>query len=167
MRSRKDITAVQFATVAANLLHQGVLEAGRTTAKRMFRELDAGRKVTITQLRMEDEGLTRIDLSLDKSAFQGVMNYSAFRDGVLALVARLSETLRDEKAIGVLTPIIDGQATADDSTMKMFDVAGLTIHDETPNVLLLGVVASSEEPLVTLHLVYVDPAQFTADQSTS
>ena len=132
MRSRKDITAVQFATVAANLLHQGVLEAGRTTAKRMFRELDAGRKVTITQLRMEDEGLTRIDLSLDKSAFQGVMNYSAFRDGVLALVARLSETLRDEKAIGVLTPIIDGQATADDSTMKMFDVAGLTVHDETP-----------------------------------
>ena len=67
MRSRKDITAVQFATVAANLLHQGVLEAGRTTAKRMFRELDAGRKVTITQLRMEDEGLTRIDLSLDKT----------------------------------------------------------------------------------------------------
>ena len=42
------------------------------------------------------------------------MNYSAFRDGVLALVARLSETLRDKKAIGVLTPIVDGQATADD-----------------------------------------------------
>ena len=100
MQSKRDITPVQFATVAANLLHQGVLEAGRTTAKRMFRELEAGRTVTITQLRMEDEGLTRIDLSLNKTAFQGAMNYSAFRDGVLALVARLSETLRDKKAIG-------------------------------------------------------------------
>ena len=33
MRSRKDITAVQFATVAANLLHQGVLEAGSNDGK--------------------------------------------------------------------------------------------------------------------------------------
>jgi|SaaInl0LU_22_DNA_1037365.scaffolds.fasta_scaffold01245_8 hypothetical protein len=168
MQSKKDINPVQFATIAANLLNQGLLESGRTTAKRMFRELEAGRTVTLTKLRMEDDGLTRIDLRLDKDAFQGTMNYSAFRDGVLSLIASLSDTLREKSSIGVLYPIVDGQSVTDDyDNLKMFDVGGLTVHGETPNVLMLGVLTSADQPLVTLNLMYVDPEQFKKDQSTS
>jgi hypothetical protein len=76
--------------------------------------------------------------------------------------------LREKGNIGVLYPIVDGQSVTDDyDTLKMFDVGGLTVHGETPNVLMLGVLASADQPLVTLNLMYVDPEQFKKDQSTS
>jgi hypothetical protein len=50
MKKDKVLEANQLATIAANLLNDGILEADRTTAKRIFRELEASRKVTLTNL---------------------------------------------------------------------------------------------------------------------
>ena len=168
MQSKAQFNTVQFATIAANLLNQGVLEVGRTAAKRMFRELEAGRRIALTQLRMEDGSLTRIDLTMDAQAFQGTMNYSAFRDGVLALVARLSDAIREEREIGLLSPLDNGQEIpADKVNLQLFSVGGLTVHDNTPNVLMLGVQPAEADPVVTLQLLYVPPGQFAQASSSS
>jgi len=71
MKKDKILEANQLATIAANLLNDGVLEADRTTAKRIFRELEGSRKVTLTHLKMEDGGTVRMDLSMDARAFNG------------------------------------------------------------------------------------------------
>jgi len=162
MQKTKDLNPTQFATIAANLLNQGLLEAGRTSAKRIFRELEAGRRITLTKLQMEDGGLTRIDLTLDYQAFQGSINYSAFRDGVLALVARLSDTIREGKGVQIFQAVDDNQQPlpAESFNTRLFAVGGLTVHDGTPNVLMLGVEPSRDQPVVTLQLMYVDPEQF-------
>ena len=169
MQKTKDLNPTQFATIAANLLNQGLLEAGRTAAKRIFRELEEGRRVTLTKLKMEDGGLTRIDLSLDYQAFQGSINYSAFRDGVLALVARLSDTIREGKGVQVFQAIDDNQqpVPAESFNTRLFAVGGLTVHDGTPNVLMLGVQPSRDQPVVTLQLMYVDPNQFKVEDQSA
>lgn len=168
MRESKTIDTQQFATIAANLLHQGVLETQRTTAKRIFRELEEGRKVSLTRLRMEDGGEIRFDLSMDADGFNGVLNFSAFRDGLLALVANLSDALRAGSVIAVFDPIKDQESTADGyATTRIFGIPGITNHDGMVNALMLGVQPDPVQPVVALHLLYVDPNQFVADSSSS
>lgn len=168
MRDSKTIGTQQFATIAANLLHQGVLEAQRTTAKRIFRELEQGRKVSLTRLQMEDGGQVRFDLKLDPEGFRGVLNFSAFRDGLMALVAHLSDTLRAGREVPVFDPIPDETATADAyGGTRIFGVPGLTDHDGMLNALMLGVEPDKVQPVVTLHLLYVDPTQFNAASAST
>ena len=92
----KTLTDEQFATISVNVLHQTLIEVSRTVGKRIFRELEAGTRVALTQLRMEDGGQVRLDLTLDHTEFRGALNFSLFRDSVLALLAKMTETLKDE-----------------------------------------------------------------------
>ena len=168
MRESKTIDTQQFATIAANLLHQGVLETQRTTAKRIFRELEEGRRVSLTRLRMEDGGELRFDLSMDADGFNGVLNFSAFRDGLLALVANLSDALRAGAAITVFDPIKDQDSTSDGyASTRIFGVPGITNHDGMVNALMLGVEPDPVQPVVALHLLYVDPQQFVVESSST
>ena len=61
--NEQTLTDEQFATISANVLHQTLIEVSRTVGKRIFRELEAGKRVALTQLRMEDEGQVRLDLA--------------------------------------------------------------------------------------------------------
>lgn len=168
MNKDKVLEANQLATIAANLLHQGILEADRTSAKRIFRELEAGRKVTLTNLRMEDGGTVRMDLNLDARAFNGTLNFSAWRDGVLALVARLSDELREERPLPVFKPLDDQSELPDsDRNLNLIGCIGGTTHDGAVNALMLGLSPDPERPVVTFSLVYVDPAQFSAPDAAS
>ena len=78
--NEQTLTDEQFATISANVLHQTLIEVSRTVGKRIFRELEAGKRVALTQLRMEDEGQVRLDLTLDHTEFRGGLNFSLFRD---------------------------------------------------------------------------------------
>ena len=161
MQKDVQIDSNQFATIATNLLNQGLLEAGRTTAKRIFRELEEGRTVGLTNLRMEDGGQVRFDLSLDAQAFNGALNYSAFRDGVVALVADLATALRAEKTLPTYKPV-DGPESLPTEMVgsTLFGAGGLTEHEGVTNLLMLGVRPRDDQPIVTLQLMYLDPAQF-------
>ena len=94
----KTLTDEQFATISVNVLHQTLIEVSRTVGKRIFRELEAGTRVALTQLRMEDGGQVRLDLTLDQTEFRGALNFSLFRDSVLALLAKMTETLKSDIA---------------------------------------------------------------------
>ncbi len=168
MQKSTEMDSNQFATIAVNLLHRGLLEADRTSAKRIFRELEEGRTVTLTKLKLDDGGIVRVDLVLKTDAFNGSLNYSAFRDGVLVLVARLSDELRAGKRLPIFQPIDPPDDLPEDvAETKLFGASGATVHDGTANVLMLGVKARSEQPVVTLQLVYVDPDQFASPPSST
>ena len=95
--NERTLTDEQFATISANVIHQSLIEVSRTVGKRIFRELEAGKRIALTQLRMEDEGQVRLDVTLDYSEFRGTLNFSLFRDSVLAMLSRLSDNLREKR----------------------------------------------------------------------
>lgn len=168
MQKGQVLEANQLATIAANLLNNGVLEAERTTAKRIFRELEGRRKVTLTQLKMEDGGTVRMDLAMDARAFNGSLNFSAWRDGVLALVARLSDDLRTGKPLPVFKPLDTEEQGSDGvSDLNLIGSVGGTNHDGMINAIMLGLAPDPERPIVTFSLIYVDPDQFLSADAAS
>ena len=155
----KTLTDEQFATISVNVLHQTLIKVSRTVGKRIFRELEAGTRVALTQLRMEDGGQVRLDLTLDHTEFRGALNFSLFRDSVLALLAKMTETLKDEDTPLPALRMMDesGQAT---SERRLFGVPGLVVAEGVPNVLMMGATPSASEPVVLIELMYIDPEQF-------
>ena len=153
------LTAEQLATISANILHQTLIEVSRTVGKRLFRELESGTRIAVTQLRMEDGSEVRMDLKLDCSEFRGALNFSLFRDSVLALLSRLSDTLRDEESALPLMRLMDeaGQST---SECRLFGVPGVIALDGVPNMLMMGATPSPSEPVILIELMYIDPEQF-------
>ena len=153
------LTEEQLATISANILHQGLIEVSRTVGKRLFRELESGTRIAVTQLRMEDGSEVRMDLKLDRSEFRGALNFSLFRDSVLALLSRLSDTLRDEESALPVMRLMDeaGQST---SERRLFGVPGVIVLDGVPNMLMMGATPSPSEPVILIELMYIDPEQF-------
>ena len=155
----KTLTDEQFATISVNVLHQTLIEVSRTVGKRIFRELKAGTRVALTQLRLEDGGQGRLDLTLDHTEFRGGLNFSLFRDSVLALLAKMTETLKDEDTPLPALRMMDegGQAT---SERRLFGVPGVIAVEGVPNMLMMGATPSPSEPVVLIELMYIDPEQF-------
>ena len=153
------LTEEQLATISANILHQTLIEVSRTVGKRLFRELESGTRIAVTKLRMEDESEVRMDLKLDCTEFRGALNFSLFRDSVLALLSRLSETLRDEDTVLPVMRMMDesGQST---SERRLFGVPGVIALDGVPNMLMMGATPSPNEPVILIELMYIDPEQF-------
>ena len=153
------LTEEQLATISANILHQTLIEVSRTVGTRLFRELESGTRIAVTQLRMEDGSEVRMDLKLDCSEFRGALNFSLFRDSVLALLSRLSDTLRDEESALPVMRLMDeaGQST---SERRLFGVPGVIALDGVPNMLMMGATPSPSEPVILIELMYIDPEQF-------
>ena len=159
------LTEEQLATISANILHQTLIEVSRTVGKRLFRELESGTRIAVTKLRMEDESEVRMDLKLDCSEFRGALNFSLFRDSVLALLSRLSDTLRDEDTALPVLRMMDesGQST---SERRLFGVPGVIALDGVPNMLMMGATPSPSEPVILIELMYIDPEQFAQSSKT-
>jgi hypothetical protein len=163
--NERTLTDEQFATISANVIHQSLIEVSRTVGKRIFRELEAGTRIALTQLQMEDGGQVRLDAKLDHSEFRGALNFSLFRDSVLAMLSRLSDNLRDEEASLPVMRMMDesGQAT---SERRLFGVPGVIVVDGVPNMLLMGATPSASEPVVLIELMYIDPEQFVQSDAS-
>jgi hypothetical protein len=89
----------KFLTLSVNLLHKVFLEATRTEAKNLYRELSEGKPVPLTRVRMEDGSEVRFEVALDHSEYRGRLNFGAFRAGVTLLVANIADALREEKPV--------------------------------------------------------------------
>lgn len=124
-----------------------------------------GKRIAVTQLRMEDEGEVRLDVTLDHSEFRGALNFSIFRDSVLALLSRLGDTLRDEDTSLPVMRMMDetGEAT---SERRLFGVPGLIVVDGVANMLMMGATPSVSEPVVLIELMYIDPEQFAQSDAS-
>ncbi|KGE05098.1 hypothetical protein [Pseudohaliea rubra] len=149
----------KFLTLSMNLLNKVFLEATRTEAKNLYREISEGQSVPLTRVRMEDGSEVRFDLSMDHSKYQGRLNFGAFRAGLTLLVANIVEALREEK------PVRTFHAEHDQNVM-IFGIAAVTVEDGEPSVLVLGADAGSGQPSVLLQLMYLEHGQF-AEQAAA
>ena len=163
--NERTLTDEQFATISANVIHQSLIEVSRTVGKRIFRELEVGKRIAVTQLRMQDEGEVRLDVTLDHSEFRGALNFSIFRDSVLALLSRLGDTLRDEETSLPVMRMMDEAGEAA-SERRLFGVPGLIVVDGVPNMLMMGATPSASEPVVLIELMYIDPEQFAQSDAS-
>ncbi len=151
--AQQNIPRDKFLVIAINLLHRNFVAAGRTQAKRLFRDILAGRVVPITTVRMEDGATLAFRLCLDHSEFAGPLNFSAFRGGLGVLLGNISRALQDKREVAVF-----GMQQRPDSVM--FGITGVTRDAERTNVMVLGAETGVEPGKVTLRLMYLDPAQF-------
>jgi hypothetical protein len=163
--ANKTLTEEQFATVCCNILHKALIETPRTTSKRVFRELDAGTRVMLTRLKMEDDSMTRIDLTLSTDAFRGTLNYSTFRDALQILLSRFRDHLTAEKPLPALRALDEaGEATLE---RRLYGITAPIVSGAEINVLMLGVDPHPSEAIVLLELMFVDPEQFAQSESAS
>ena len=160
------LTDEQFATISVNILHQALIEVSRTVGKRIFRELEAGTRVSLTQLRMQDESQVRLDLTLDHTEFRGALNFSLFRDSVLALISQISETLKNEEVSLPTLRMMDesGQTT---SERRLYGVPGVIAVEGVVNMLMMGATPSPSEPVVLIELMYINPEQFAQSDASA
>lgn len=149
----QSISREKFLVIAINLLHKSLVDAARTDAKNMFKELTEGKTLPLTNVRMENQSIVRFDVQLDDSEFVGNLNFGAFKTSLALLISNLSEALQAEKNIPVFT-------AQDSPEMLMFGVTAVTYEDSQPNVMVLGSDSGTEQATVQLKLMYLDPVQF-------
>ena len=149
----QSIPREQFLTLCANLLHRTFVEATRTDAKNLYRDLAAGKLAPLSTVRMEDQSTVRFNLALDHSEFVGRLNYGSFRASVLTLIRNIGEVLRDKRPVNVFN-------AHDDADSIVFAVSAVTVEAQRPNVMVLGADLAAGHAAVTVRLMYLDPAQF-------
>ncbi|WP_193940533.1 hypothetical protein [Parahaliea mediterranea] len=149
----QSIPREKFLLMSVNLLHKAFLEANRTQAKNLYRDVAEGRTAALTNVQMEDKSLVRFDLALDHSEYRGKLNFGSFRDSLTVLIAQLSDALREGRNITVFT-------AENDPNVMIFGVTGVTYNEGEPSVLVLGADAGSGQPSVMLKLMYLDHSQF-------
>jgi hypothetical protein len=150
------LSPANFLTIASNVLYKTLLEAPRTTSKKLFKAIGDGRKVSLLDVSINEDTSLRFDLALDHSEFRGGrLNFTAFRNSLTVLVGTLSESLKKEAEVSVFTEQTDGS--------MLFGVPGVTRDEEQVNVLMLGVDLRGPGS-VLLKLQYIDPDQFDGQE---
>ncbi|MEM8561220.1 MAG: hypothetical protein AAGF57_03250 [Pseudomonadota bacterium] len=150
----------KFLVIAVNLLHRQFIDATRTQAKQVYRELAAQRTINMTTLKMEDESTLRVHLAMDSSEFRGQLNFGSFKASLSILLGNLASTLQEEKEVTVFS-------VQDRPSSVIFGITGVTVDRGVANVMVLGSELGQERGLATLRLMYLDPSQFVESSGQS
>lgn len=145
----------KFLILAANLLHKALVEPSRTSAKRLFRELEKGSAVPLATIEMEDKSHARFTLALEYSEFCGRLNFGAFQASVKTLLSNIAKTVQEKGELRVFN-------AQEETGAMIFGITGVTIESEQPNVMVLAAQPGQDSEITTLQLMYLDPTQFTA-----
>jgi len=156
----KSLPPDQFLTISANLLNNKLLKAGRTEAKRVFRDIQDGKVVPITYLEMQDKSLVRFDLSLDYSHYRGHLNFTSFRTSLALLLHNARETLEKPDGLRIYQDQNNPRSI-------MFGVLAVTAEDDEPSILGLCADSSGSEAAIHLKLLYLDTVQFQGSDPAS
>jgi hypothetical protein len=154
------LSSDKFLTVAANLLHKGFFDSTRTAAKGIYRDLMEGRPVKLTRLKMEDDSLLEIGLSMDHSEYRGRLSFGAFRGAIGVLIANIAEAVKEPDRIRTFTE-------EQNPNSMLFGVTAVTAEGGEPSVLALAAETLPEDAAVMLKLLYLDPAQFAQPDVTT
>ncbi len=149
------MTPARLLTAAANLLHEMLIDCTRADAKRRFRDVLEGRRLGLVRLRMDDASELQMNLTLDASAYEGELNFSAFRRRLLVLLHVIGNALQAQGGLNLMN---------DESGKRLlFNLPAIVGEgpqgQERVNVLVLGVdLALPGE--ATLQLMFLDPSQY-------
>lgn len=148
----------KFLTMAINLLHRAFIEAPRTDAKKLYKEVAAGKIIGLTNVEMEDKSKVRFDVSLDHSEYTGTLNYSAFRASLATLLSNLVKAIQDGQNIPSFT-------AQNQPTNQIIGITGVTVDEGVPSVMVLSVQTHERKAAVMLRPMYLDYEQFQRSQA--
>lgn len=151
------ISQEQLMVMSVNLLHRAFVEASRTESKKLFREIEGGKTVALTQVKMDDGGLLRFDVALDHTEYEGALNYSAFRASLATVLQNLGSALQKKQEINSFS------ANNNPNNM-IFGITGVTMENDTPAVMVISAVVNVAEASVLLRPMYLDYQQFLQSQ---
>ncbi len=151
------MTYDQLGNLAANLLHKAFIESKRTVSKGLFRRLEVGETVSVTRLEFEGDETVQLNMNLDTSQYRGELNYSKFRDSIVALLQDLIEIMKEE---GALKTYQEQSASQQGTGKVLIGARGATVHANDLNVLMCTMAPSPNEPLILAGLMYMDADQF-------
>ena len=154
------MTYDQLGRLSAHLLHKAFIETTRTVSKGVFRRLVDGEVVPMTQLEFEGDETAQLNMKLHLAAYRGDINYTRFRDGVVALLQELLKALDDKE--GTLKTFAANDADGVATSTRLLGVSGPTQHGDDINVLMVALTPSQSEPKILVELMYMDPDQFVS-----
>ncbi|KZX59222.1 hypothetical protein A3709_16920 [Halioglobus sp. HI00S01] len=147
----------KFLTMAVNILHRAFIEAPRTDAKNLFKQVAEGKAVPLTKVEMEDKSVVRFDLALDHSEYPGTLNYSAFRTSLATTLGNLVNALQNKQNIPSFT-------AQNQPNNQIIGITGVTVEDDVASVMVLSVQTADREAAVLLRPMYLDYDQFQRSQ---
>lgn len=151
------MTNDQLGQLTAHLLNKAFIETTRTVSKSIYRRLVDGELVHVTQLEFEGDEKVQLDVKFNHAEYQGDLNYSKFRDSIMALLQELLTALSREGALKIFEARdSDGNPTH----TRLMGASGPTQHEAEINVLMVSMTPSAREPLIVMELLYMDPNQF-------
>ena len=158
------MTYDQLGGLAANLLHKAFIESTRTLSKQLFRRLNDGETLPVTKLELEDDQSLQLMMRLDCGEYRGELNYSKFRDSIVAILQALVEALKSENPLQTFQ---EKDAAGEPTHKVLLGTTGPTQHGDDINVLMCALTPSPTEPRVLVELLYMNPDQFVAEGATS
>jgi hypothetical protein len=147
----------KFLLVSVNLLRRAFVDASRTEAKNVYKQISCGETVHLTTVELADSSTARFNLSLAQSEFQGRLTYSAFRNSLVALISNITRSLDEGRKLRVFNALNGGSAL-------IFGITGVTVEDDKANVMVLAADTGEEGGATTLQLMYLDSAQFSSGE---
>ncbi len=145
-----DLDTTTFLTVIHNNYKRLFLDSSDTDAEKEYRKLMDEQTVPIIEISAPDQGEVTCDLALDHSEFLGTLNFSRFRNALIAHLNQIADTIKSEEKLNVLTD----QETGD----IVYYVPGIVKENGNVNVLVTGVEQRTAGEL-TVRLMFLDPRQ--------
>ena len=156
--SSHSLSPEQFLTMSANVLHKTFFDNTRLVAKRVFSELDKGKRLKLVSLTMEDKSELNIDVSLDTTDYVGQLNFSLMRKHLKSLLAQIAKLLEEGKRPSVRNNKQNGT--------QLFNIPGAVVEQGQLNVLMMA-WSSRVKGTVEIELMFFEPAQFIEQENES
>ena len=147
--SNVELDAKQLATVISSMLARSFIEAPRADAKRLFRAIRSEEPQPFMTMQLKHSGEFRCNLTLDETAFSGVLNFGIFRRALASHLERLAGAIEREEALNLYSDE-SGERT-------LFHHPGVVETDGQLNVLVSG-TEQLGPALLLVRLQFLDPA---------
>jgi hypothetical protein len=144
--------------MSANVLHKTFFDNTRLIAKRVFNELDKGKRLKLVSLTMEDKSELNIDVSLDTTDYVGQLNFSLMRKHLKSLLAQIAKLLEEGKRPSVRNNKQNGT--------QLFNIPGAVVEQGQLNVLMMA-WSSRVKGTVEIELMFFEPTQFVEQERES
>lgn len=154
----QEIGRDKFLIMSANMLHKALVEPSRADGKQVFKRLQKGEAVPLATVAFKGSGQARFTLALEHSEYRGRLNFGAFQSGVKTLLGNIARTIDSKQDARVFN-------AQGNSNAMIFGITGVTFEGNQPNVMVLAAVPSPQNDVTALQLMYLDPDQFTEDES--
>lgn len=146
-----DIPVVELVKVVSNTLQQCLLRPPKDKVKPLFKDLKAGKSITLGKLEAGELLSLTLVLQLDYSEFVGPgFNVDVFRATVQAMLNTASMYLKSQRELNILT--------SESGSTLVHTPGAITLNDQT-NVLVMAFEPIEQQQL-TVKLMFVDPQQY-------